>query len=335
MAPRARRSSGRGRGALTLRVQVPKPAPAASALPSSETISSNDPTNLPTEKSEGNAEEEALNSIAALTLDVPLIPFNRKRRVPSTPFHFLNLPSEIRIKIYEHFFDDNNAEDVIDLGPDNYKRYHGKLRLMRVCRQVHDEATHVFYSTRTFRLFPTHPGKYLKSKRPLLARLKKCQRECITSLQLRLGPNWSQPPRGWLVNDALGLSECISVRKLDVFVECDPSDPIFKGFRRSEGFYQTFSRRLMAEVVESLPAVKAIQFDGYPSVKKKGPMIQELVEEARKLDQAVCWGPVRGWTDVDVKEDEVVRDEKNPFMQGPLMVSVPDHYGHYNVQVSA
>lgn len=328
-----RRASGRTtQGALTLRVHAASAASKATTPETSTTATPNSSVNPSTQNSEVDTEDEVVNNIAALTLDVPLIPFIRKRRVPSKPFPFLTLPSEIRIKVYEHFFDDDNAEDVLDLGPDNYKRYHRKLGLMRVSRQVHDEATHVFYSTRTFRVFPTHPGKYFKSKRPLLARLKKCQRECITSLQLRLGPGWGAPPRGWLVNDALGLKEFTSLRKLDVFVECDPSDGVFKGFRRSEGYYEAFSRRLMSQVIEALPNADTVMFDGYSSVKKKGAMMQGLLEEARNLELTVCWGPEHGWTDEDVAEDEVVVNEKNPFMQGALILPVP---GPYNVHVSA
>lgn len=332
----ARRGNGRSsHSALPLRVRAPAPSSATrSASSTTETAAGSQ--NPSTQNPEADkTEEEVVNHIAALTLDVPLIPFMRKRKVPSKPFPFLSLPAEVRIKVYEHYFDDENAEDVVDLGPDNYKRYHGKLRIMRVNRQVHDEATHVFYSTRAFRIFPTHPGKYFKTKRPLLARLKKCQRECITSLQLRLGPGWSAPPRGWLVNDALGLKELTNVRKLDVFVECDPSDGVFKGFRRGDGYYEGFSRQLMSQVVESMPAVTHIEFDGYSGVKKKGAMMQGLLEEAKSLGLTVQWGPEHGWTDVDTKDDEVVVNEKNPFMQGPLVLPDMADLGHYNVQVSA
>lgn len=246
--------------------------------------------------------EEATNSLAALTMDTPLRPFRRERKVPRTPFHFLSLPSELRIKIYEYFFD--NAEDIIDLGPENYKRTHKKLGFMRTCRQIHAEATHFFYGTRTFRLFPTYPGKHFKSKKPMLARLKPIQRQCITSLELRLGPGWNAPPRGWVVNDALGLTECISLRTLTVFVECDPSDAYFKGFRRSDGFYEAFCRRLLADVVKALPEVQTIQFDAWNSVKKSGAMMRSLMEVAAQLNMEIAWGPERGWTDADEPDEQ-------------------------------
>lgn len=241
------------------------------------------------------AADDVVNAIASLTLDVPLKPFAPKRRVPAEPFHFLNLPSELRIKIYDYFFQD--IDGVLDLAPDNHKKIHGKLRLMRVCRQVHDEATYAFYSSRTFRIFPTHPGRYFKTKKPLLARMKPVQRRAITSLELRLGPGWSQPPRGWVVNEALGLKDCINVHRLNVFVECDPSDNIFKGFRRSEGFYEAFSRKLLTEVLQEMPAVRVLEFDGWPSVKKSGKMMTMLLDFAAENNVAIEWGPERGWKD--------------------------------------
>ncbi|KAF4421794.1 hypothetical protein F53441_14336 [Fusarium austroafricanum] len=247
--------------------------------------------------------EEDVNkiNIADLTLDVPLIPLRPKRRVPATPFHFLSLPAEVRIQIYTYIFDD--VDKLLDLNPQNYKRYHKKLGLVRVCKQVHDEATFAFYSTRTFRLFPTYPGKYFKSKKPLLARLKPQQRRCITSLELRLGPGWNAPPRGWVVNPALGLSDCVDVERLNVFVECDPSDNIFEGWRRSDGFYEGFSRNLLTDVLEALPSVQTVQFDGWLSVKKSGDMMQGLMNVVTEAGLDIAWGPERGWTDADEEEE--------------------------------
>ncbi|KAL3958212.1 hypothetical protein ACCO45_006374 [Purpureocillium lilacinum] len=130
-----------------------------------------------------------------------------------------------------------------------------------------------------------------KSKRPLLARLKPGQRECITTLELRLGPGWNAPPKGWVVNDALGLKDCVNVRKLSVFVECDPSDGVFKGFRRSEGFYEGFSRKLLASVAETLPHLAVIEFDSWSSVKKSGAMMQGLLDVAAQTGRLIRWGP--------------------------------------------
>jgi len=141
----------------------------------------------------------------------------KKKKKPT--FAFLSLPSELRNKIYSFVF--SAAPSVIDLDPSTFSLLHCNkiLALFGVSRQIHLEATHNFFSTHTIRLFPTYPGRYFKTKKPLLARLPKHYRASITTLELRLGPGWNNPPRGWIVSEALGLKDCLSVRVLKVFVE--------------------------------------------------------------------------------------------------------------------
>ncbi|SPJ75762.1 uncharacterized protein FTOL_05493 [Fusarium torulosum] len=297
MARRSSKSSASRpatRTAGSIRIVMPTSSQAPANPPPSDAVTEEDVNKL---------------SLADLTIDVPLIPFNKpKRRVPASPFHFLSLPAEVRIQIYTYFFDD--VPTLLDLNPHNYKRIHKKLGLMRVCRQVHDEATFAFYSTRTFRLFPTYPGKYFKSKKPLLARLKQQQRRYVTSLELRLGPGWNAPPRGWVVNSALGLADCVEVERLNVFVECDPSDNIFQGWRRSDGFYEGFSRNLLTDVLEALPSVHTVQFDGWTSVKKSGDMMQGLMKIVEEAGLGIEWGPERGWTDASDDEEDRAQEGK-------------------------
>ncbi|KAG6000036.1 hypothetical protein E4U21_005994 [Claviceps maximensis] len=280
------------------------------------------------------AVDDAVNelSIASLTLDTPLIPLKRKSRVPATPFPFLQLPSELRVKVYEHYFHD--TERVLDLSPENYKRVHKTLGFMRVCRQIHEEATYFFYSTRSVRIFPTYPGKYFKSKKPMLARLKPKQRQCITCLELRLGPGWNAPPRGWVVNEALGLKDCINVKKLVVYVECDPSDGFFKGFRRSDGFYEQFSARLMSSVLDSLPATAMVEFEAWSSVKKTGAMMRGLLGVAADSGRTICWGPERGWTDGPETQEAAPASAADEAAQLVDSVSLHDYTPH-NVMVVA
>lgn len=210
-------------------------------------------------------------------------------------FPFLSLPSELRNKIYSIIF--ATTPTVIDLDPSTFSLLHRNkiLALFGVSRQVHLESTHHFFSTHTFRLFPTYPGRYFKTKRPLLARLPKHYRASITNFELRLGPGWTHPPQGWVVNDALGLKDCISARVLKVFVECDPSDIIFKGFRAADGFYEKFSQILLEGVLREVPSIQVVEFDAYSSVKRTGDMITGLGEVVARFDKVIGWGPERGW----------------------------------------
>jgi hypothetical protein len=217
------------------------------------------------------------------------------------PFPFLDLPAELRIEIYAYYF--NDIDYVIDLDPDNYKRIHKKLGIFRTCKTIYNEASQVFYGMHTFRLFPTHPGRFFKTKKPLLARLNARQRGWIRSLELRLGPGWNKPPRGWVVNSALGLADCINVRKLTVFVECDPSDGVFNGFRRADGFYETFSRNLLRDVLNEMPFLDCVHFDAWSSVKKSGAMMTGLLGVAAAHGKRIGWGPERQWSDRDDLDD--------------------------------
>lgn len=217
---------------------------------------------------------------------------SKSKKAAQMPFPFLELPSELRIKVYGFYFAETGD---IDLDPDNYKKVCKKLAILCTCRMIFAETSHFFFSSRTFRIFPTH-GRYLKTKKPLLARLAPHQRECITSLELRLGPGFNNPPRSWAVNPALGLSDCVHVRMLKVFVECDPSDGFFNGFRRADGFYEEFSSALLNNVLKELPSVERVSFDAYNGVNKSGAMMQALLEVVADQGKTIQWGPERGWT---------------------------------------
>jgi hypothetical protein len=215
--------------------------------------------------------------------------------IKAHPFPFLSLPSELRNKIYGCAFE--AAPPILDLDPDNFRLIHHKFSLFLVSKQIHAEASHHFYSSHTIRLFPTHPGRFFKTRKPLLARLSPQYRSSITSLELRLGPGWNKPPRGWVINDALGLQNTTSVRVLKVFVECDPSDGIFKGFRQADGFYESFSKDLLNKVLEAVPSIEVVEFDAWTSVKKNGDMMMGLLEVATRFEKMVAWGPERGWNE--------------------------------------
>lgn len=238
--------------------------------------------------------EGASDDVGSIPIgDLSLSP--SKGKVAIKPFPLMSLPSELRLRIYEYHFADT-ASSVVDLDPDNHKKLWRMLALFKTCRMVYAESSHLYYSTRTFRIFPTHPGRFFKTKKPLLARLTAAKRSHLTSLELRLGPGWGKPPRGWVVNDALGLHNCVNVRRLTVFVECDPSDGIFKGFRREDNFYENFCKSLLEEILGELPQLEAVYFDAWSSVKKNGAMIRALAGVVVVNGRAIRWGPERGWT---------------------------------------
>ncbi|KAK0719148.1 hypothetical protein B0H67DRAFT_483247 [Lasiosphaeris hirsuta] len=296
MARKPARKASRAVGA-----SVPTPIPSSYTTPLSSTFPS-------TYASEAELEQDDVSKLrmSALTLHDSagaLAQLEEKRKdTKPKPFPFMDLPSELRLKVYDHYFVGigHGPGRVIDLDPENPRVIHKKLGILRTCRTVYHEASFAFYTAHKFRLFPTHPRRF--QKKPLLSKLKPRVRNWIASLELRLGPGWSEPPRRWAVDPALGLAECVNVRELTVFVECDPSDNIFKGFRRSDGFYEGFSQDLLRKVLHAMPHLERVYFDGWPGVKKSGAMVRGLVEVVATEGRKVCWGPERGWTDQDEVE---------------------------------
>ncbi|EFX01122.1 hypothetical protein CMQ_6064 [Grosmannia clavigera kw1407] len=210
------------------------------------------------------------------------------------PFPFLQLPSELRVRVYGYHFE--GVDPVLDLSPDNYRKVHRKLAFLRTCRHIYVEASHFFYSAHVFRIFPTYPGRFFKTRRPLLARLRRNQRVDLTELELRLGPGFNKPPKCWAVTRKLGLHECANVRKIRVFVQLDPSVSWLDGFRKP-GFYEAFSSGLLDDILKEARAVEVVELDGYESVRKAAPIMQALVQVARDHGKKIVWGPRNGWTE--------------------------------------
>lgn len=186
------------------------------------------------------------------------------------------------------------ADSVAD--PLNYRYLHPVLAVFLVSRRMHEEAYRVFYS-QPMRLYPVH-GRFFHDKQALIERLPPRYRAAVNTVELRLGPGWSKPPRCQHVKPSLGLTDCTNLRTLKVFVECDPSDNVFAGFRgkgATEDTYKWFCLDLLHGILAQLPSLETVEIDAFPGVKKDAPLVLALkrkVEEGRKR---LTWGPLRGW----------------------------------------
>ena len=87
------------------------------------------------------------------------------------------------------------------------------------------------------------------------------------------------------------------VHTLEIFVQCDPSHPVFEGFRVSKQFYTEYAGALVKEVLGVLPGLRWVEFDANPSVERDGELMTRLISDVSKAGKKVLWGPARGWKD--------------------------------------
>lgn len=238
-----------------------------------------------------------LNDPGAFSIVKEPIKVKTKTWKPVGPFRFMNLPLELREEIYKYalFVPDTAIHHgAVDLHPMMSRIVAKRLRLLQTCRQMYEEAYPIFYGRQTIRIFPTHSA-YMNARKPIIMQIPKRYRQVIQTLELRLGPGWGKPPKCQNFRPRLGLQHCIDVRTLKVFVEIDPSGEIFKGFRISDDFYTAFASGQLETVLEQCPAIEVIEFDAYPSVKKKDPLMTALLAVAHKAGKRIAYGEQRGW----------------------------------------
>jgi hypothetical protein len=110
------------------------------------------------------------------------------------PFPFFELPSELRIKIYQYVLFIEHGKGVVDLDRDNDRRIAPRLTCFRASRRMHGEAYPIFYGSpqQPFRLFPTGINELYRAKKPLLGLLTPTYRAVVNTIELRLGPAWEK-----------------------------------------------------------------------------------------------------------------------------------------------
>lgn len=223
------------------------------------------------------------------------------------PFRFLDLPAEIRVRIYELHLDVGRS---IQLEAANVKEVRPRLNILFVSRQLYQEAYRVFYSANTFRIFSTN-GKHFQTKWPLLVHFPRAYRNVLTTLELRLGPGWTKPPKSWVITPKFGLKDCKNLRTLKIFIELDPaSNPINREWLKYRSLYTDFCVPLVAKLYDDVPTLSDVIFDGYPSVEQDGDLMTAFLAQAREAGKRVSYGPERGWSTESLRTLELAKVER-------------------------
>jgi hypothetical protein len=94
------------------------------------------------------------------------------------------------------------------------------------------------------------------------------------------------------------------VHTLKLFI-CDPRDPDFELYCVSKDYYIWFASRLLREVIQALPGLVQVEFDGTSAVERHGELVTNLLQEVRDSGKKVLWGPTRGWKDDDLASERL------------------------------
>jgi len=208
--------------------------------------------------------------------------------IPSTPFPFFDLPSELRNRIY----------NLILFSKPEYRSAKGarrgsRLTCLLVSKKMHDEASYMLYTTQRFKIFMVQQF----DMPPLIEELPAHYQKLVTNLEMVVGSSWTAPPKSWKVTKTLArcLRKLPNVQTLRVFVDFDPSHPAFARYRVSYAFYTDFCGDLLGDVLEAMPRLKYVELDGNPGVDVDGPLVRRLREEAKETGKEIRWGSQAGW----------------------------------------
>ncbi|EMC99471.1 hypothetical protein BAUCODRAFT_29823 [Baudoinia panamericana UAMH 10762] len=232
---------------------------------------------------------DSVATSVATSADSSAYPSRSSSPSPKQSFRFFDLPAELRLQILEHVL---HIGKPLDLDPYNYRTIIPRLALFLVSKRMHEEAHRVFYS-QPMLLFP-YSDRFFNTKKPLLSRLPPHYRAEITTFEIRLGKGWSAPPRCQKVTETLGLADCTSLRTLKIFVELDPSESFFNGFRgknATEDTYKWFCMDLLRGLIDELPSLETVEIDAY--IKRGSPLIVGLRRVVDEAQLRFVWGPLR------------------------------------------
>lgn len=206
--------------------------------------------------------------------------------IPTEPFRFLDLPSELRNRVYH---------DVLFSKPEyrSVKRRSSRIACLLVSKRMHGEAAYVLYTTQKFKVFPVQ----VFDAPPTVVELPPRYQAFVANLEMIVGPSWKDPPKSWKVTKGMvrAFQRLTSVQTLRVFIECDPTHPTFARYRRSYNFYTDFCGDLLGDVLDAMPQLQQVEFDGNPSVDVNGPLVSRLREEAKDQEKEIKWGKQANW----------------------------------------
>ena len=197
-----------------------------------------------------------------------------------------------------------------------------RLTVFLVSRRMHEEAYQIFYGGQAVRLFP-HPyhGKFFNTKKPLIQRLPVKYREAITCIELFAGPGWHKPPKCHNVLPALGLADCTNLRTIKIWVDCDPTDSVFNGFRgpnATEDTYVWFCCDLLQGIFEQVPSMETVEIDHDMRVKLDSPLTEALKSKAKEWNKRFTWGPQRTRIEEAEKRKRVEMSDGLKYMMAAM-----------------
>lgn len=201
------------------------------------------------------------------------------------PFPFLELPAEIRNRIY----------NLILFSKPGYRGADGRKKsrtsILAVSKKLHQEASYILYSSLDFRIFPLQDFTPV----PVIQELRPMYRSMVTKLEMVVGSSWTSPPKTWRVSKLLArrLGRLSAIQTLKVFVELDPSLPMFEKYRVSFDFYTDFCGNLLCEVLAAMPHLTSLEIDGNPGVDTTGPLVSRLLAEAESKGKMCMLGPTK------------------------------------------